>query len=266
MSAPGDRRIVVLLHAGFVVAGMATTLLGPMMPLLMTRWSLSDASAGVLFTAQFSGQTLSTIGSTWLTARLGDRPTLALGMAVTSAGIAVMAVVPWPYGAAAAFGYGLGLGLVLPLTNFIVAALRPARAAASLSLLNVSWGVGAVLWPLVVRLSMAAVPSAVAPLAALTALTAGLAAVLYADRQAWPVRGGAKAAAAAAGEQAPAPVAAAAPAPGAAPAPVPVRATPACPRARLPSLWAMAWMVTKSLRRSRHCWPPAPWADWSGIG
>ena len=219
MSAPGDRRIVVLLHAGFVVAGMATTLLGPMMPLLMARWSLTDAAAGALFTAQFSGQTLSTIGSTWLTSRLGDRPTLALGMAMTSAGIAVMALVPWPYGAAAAFGYGLGLGLVLPLTNFIVAALRPARAAASLSLLNVSWGVGAVLWPLVVRLSMAAVPSAAAPLAALTALTAGLAAVLYADRQAWPVRGGAKAAAAAEGEQAP--VAAAAPAPGAAPAPRP---------------------------------------------
>ena len=240
MSAPGDRRIVALLHAGFVVAGMATTLLGPMMPLLMARWSLTDAAAGALFTAQFSGQTLSTIGSTWLTARLGDRPTLALGMAMTSAGIAVMALVPWPYGAAAAFGYGLGLGLVLPLTNFIVAALRPARAAASLSLLNVSWGVGAVLWPLVVRLSMAAVPSAVAPLAALTALTAALAAVLYADRQAWPVRGGAKAAAAAGGEQPPAPVAAAAPAPGAAPAPVPAPAPGPPAVARGP---AVGWLV-----------------------
>ncbi len=223
MSAPGDRRIVVLLHAGFVVAGMATTLLGPMMPLLMTRWSLSDASAGVLFTAQFSGQTLSTIGSTWLTARLGDRPTLALGMAMTSAGIAVMALVPWPYGAAAAFGYGLGLGLVLPLTNFIVAALRPARAAASLSLLNVSWGVGAVLWPLVVRLSMAAVPSAAAPLAALTVMTAALAAVLYAERQAWPVRSGAKAAPPArpAGGVPPASVAAAVTSPGASPVTLP---------------------------------------------
>ena len=188
MSPPGDRRIVALLHAVFVLAGMATTLLGPMMPLLMARWSLTDAAAGALFTAQFAGQTLSTFGSTFLTSRIGDRNALALGMFVTAAGIAAVALSSWPYGAIATFVYGLGLGIVLPLTNFIVAALRPATAASALSLLNVSWGVGAVLWPMVVRLTMAVAPADAAPLAVLGALTAALAIVLVGVSR-WPERG-----------------------------------------------------------------------------
>jgi fucose permease len=40
---------------------------------------------------------------------------------------------------------------VLPLTNVLVAALNPARAASALSLVNVSWGVGAMLWPAIVQ-------------------------------------------------------------------------------------------------------------------
>ena len=56
---------------------MATTLLGPLLPLLASRWALSDASAGALFTAQFSGQLTATTLSTLITARLGERRTLA---------------------------------------------------------------------------------------------------------------------------------------------------------------------------------------------
>ncbi len=201
---PADRRAIVLLHAVFVVAGMATTLLGPMMPLLLTRWSLTDAEAGSLFTAQFAGQMSSTFLSSLVTRRLGDRHTLVVGLAVTAVGVAAMSAVPWPAGIAAALLYGLGLGLVLPITNFVVAALRPANAAAALSLLNVSWGVGAVLWPLVVGLTVpgtaasagaviahgtstlpAAVPGTGTPLLILSGLTAALAAVLALERG-WP--------------------------------------------------------------------------------
>ena len=55
--------------------------------------------------------------------------------------------------------YGLGLGCVLPVTNILVAALAPARAASALSLVNVSWGAGAMVWPLVVA-TLAGVHSA----------------------------------------------------------------------------------------------------------
>lgn len=186
MTSADDRRIFVLLNAGFVLAGMATTLLGPMMPMLMTRWALSDASAGTLFTAQFTGQTLSTVGSSLLTARVGDRRALTVGLLVTAVGVAALGLTPWPLGALAAFVYGMGLGLVLPITNFVIASLRPADAAAALSLLNVSWGVGAVLWPLVVRMSTAGVSHPAPPLLLLSTSIALLGGMLLARPGIWP--------------------------------------------------------------------------------
>ena len=65
-------------------------------------------------------------------------------------GVGAVGVVPASLGWLAVLVYGLGLGCVLPVTNILVAALAPARAASALSLVNVSWGVGAMVWPLVV--------------------------------------------------------------------------------------------------------------------
>ena len=130
---------------------MATTLLGPLLPLLASRWAMSDASAGALFTAQFAGQLTATTLSTLITVRLGERRTLALGFTLVAVGVSAVGFVPaslsWP----AVLVYGLGLGCVLPVTNILVAALAPARAASVLSLVNVSWGVGAMVWPLIVN-------------------------------------------------------------------------------------------------------------------
>jgi MFS transporter, FHS family, glucose/mannose:H+ symporter len=188
MTAGADRRVIGVLHVGFVLSGMATTLLGPMMPLLMSRWALSDAAAGTLFTAQFAGQMLSTFGSSLLTTRLGDRRTLALGALVTAIGITALTVVSWPFAILVAFVYGTGLGLVLPITNFVVAALRPANAASALSLLNVSWGLGAVLWPLVVRVSMGGLAGN-APLLMLGAAMGVLSVLLLSRAESWPAGG-----------------------------------------------------------------------------
>ena len=45
---------VVPYYVGFVIAGMATVLLGAILPVLSTRWSLTDLQAGSLFAAQFT--------------------------------------------------------------------------------------------------------------------------------------------------------------------------------------------------------------------
>src|SRR3989442_1650438 len=44
----------LLVHAAFVLTGVMTTLLGPMLPVFSARWSLSDSQAGYLFTAHFA--------------------------------------------------------------------------------------------------------------------------------------------------------------------------------------------------------------------
>jgi FHS family glucose/mannose:H+ symporter-like MFS transporter len=130
---------------------MATTLLGPLLPQLASRWALSDASAGALFTAQFFGQLTATTLSTLITARVGERRTLAIGFLLVAVGVGAVGVVPASLRALVVLTYGLGLGCVLPVTNNLIAALSPARAASALSLVNVSWGVGAMTWPLVVN-------------------------------------------------------------------------------------------------------------------
>jgi fucose permease len=129
---------------------MATTVLGPLLPLLAARWGLSDVAAGSLFSAQFTGQLTATTVSALITARLGTSGTFALGYALIAAGVGGLGVVPaalsWP----ATLVYGLGLGCVLPVTNNVAAAMSPGRESSALSLVNVSWGVGAMVWPLVV--------------------------------------------------------------------------------------------------------------------
>ncbi len=152
---------------------MATTLLGPLLPFLASRWAMSDASAGALFSAQFFGQLTATISSTLITARLGGRRTLAIGFALVAVGVGAVGVVPaslsWP----AVLIYGLGLGCVLPVTNILVAALAPARAASALSLVNVSWGIGAMLWPLVVNALTGVSPAGATTLLAVASMAVG---------------------------------------------------------------------------------------------
>lgn len=143
-------RTLVVLNFGFVVAGMATTMLGPLLPLLTARWHITDAAAGTLFSAQFLSSMTATVLSPTAAAKIGSRSALALGFLLMGLGAGIVGVAPFGVGVAGTAMYGLGLGLVLPLTNIVVAALLPMRAASALSLVNVSWGVGAVLWPLVV--------------------------------------------------------------------------------------------------------------------
>ena len=139
------------LHIGFVVAGMATTLLGPILPALTQRWAMSDVVAGSLFTAQFLSSMTATLVAPATAARIGARGALALGFSLLAAGTFTIGISPHAIGIVATVVYGLGLGFVLPLTNMSVAAIRPDRAASALSLVNVSWGIGAVIWPMAVR-------------------------------------------------------------------------------------------------------------------
>ena len=137
-----------LLHASFVLTGVVTTLLGPILPILVTRWGLNDWQAGLLFTMQFAGSmmavALSSVGMT----RLGLRATLASGATLMASGVAALAGGPLALGYGAVLCYGIGrLGVTIPATNLAVAEQYAARRAAALNLLNLAWGVGAVTAP-----------------------------------------------------------------------------------------------------------------------
>ncbi len=135
-----------LLHAGFLLAGFGTMLLGPTLPLLSRRWHLADAQSGLLPLAQFCGATL---GGSTVSARLGRG--LLAGLASATAGFFVFALTPhFVVGLAGLLVAGFGIGRTISCTN-ILAARRPSArhsTSSTLSWLNFSWSFGALLSPL----------------------------------------------------------------------------------------------------------------------
>jgi FHS family glucose/mannose:H+ symporter-like MFS transporter len=139
-----------LLFTGFVVTGFVTTVLGPVLPWLTARWSLTDAAAGALFTIQFTGSIVAGALSGLIVARIGSSRTLATGYALMATGLAGLALGNREVGTLAIGVAGVGLGFVVPTTNLLVARLTPEHAAASLGAVNFCWGIGAATWPVVV--------------------------------------------------------------------------------------------------------------------
>lgn len=157
-------------HAAFVLTGAVTTLLGPVLPWLSAKWTLSDASAGYLFAAQFAGSMAGTALSAALVRRQGFRRALALGLTLMAAGTGVLPLAGWPNALAFVSCYGVGLGITIPAMNLFVAEASGDRRGAALNILNLAWAAGAVVGPPV----FAAVWASGRPDAFLTGLSAAL--------------------------------------------------------------------------------------------
>ncbi len=141
-------------HAAFVPIGIVTVLLGPLLPILSSRWSLNYEQAGWLFTAQFLGSTAGVLGSGFLVARRGFRLAILAGLLVIALGVGTLAFSGRPLGLICILCDGVGLGLAIPAINLFVAGANPERRSAALSLLNFFWSVGAVASPFIVGLAV----------------------------------------------------------------------------------------------------------------
>ncbi|HEY8563223.1 MAG TPA: MFS transporter [Pyrinomonadaceae bacterium] len=139
------RSLKILLHAGFFLAGIATVIIGQLLPILKEKFALNDEQLGNFFPAQFAG---SVIG-TFLTNRLGKQnrflPASFAGCFSMGAGVLMLNFGSYELCLAGFFVNGLGIGLTLPSINMLVLELNPARGAAALSVVNFFWGVGAII-------------------------------------------------------------------------------------------------------------------------
>src|SRR5258708_25287625 len=82
------RKLLILLFAGFVLSGIATTIVGPMLPIFIRRWSLDDGQAGLFSTIQFLAALAGTLASSAIAAWWGYRPAFVMGYALLGAGLA----------------------------------------------------------------------------------------------------------------------------------------------------------------------------------
>lgn len=120
-----------------------TTLLGPLLPILIARWSLSDQRAGLFFTAQFCGSMVG-VASIGPLLKRGYRYTFVCGFGLIATGVAGLNLGTHIATLAAAAVFGCGLGQTLSSANLWVAEIATARRVAALSILNLMWGIGAI--------------------------------------------------------------------------------------------------------------------------
>ncbi|WP_433972105.1 MFS transporter [Tunturiibacter lichenicola] len=153
VTAPDEDRIALFRMLGpvffyFFVAGIATVMLGPLLPALIQHWQIQDSQAGTLFTADFLGQ----LCGAWIAAR-NLRGSLLYGSALSALGCATLSSLSFGNAHIALFCIGVGLGTGLTAGNIIAGTTLPSARARLLAILNVAWGLGAIACPLLLRIA-----------------------------------------------------------------------------------------------------------------
>jgi fucose permease len=137
-------RFGLLVHFAFFLTGIATVLIGQVLPIISRRFALDDLQAGYFFPAQFAGSIAGTVLSTWFS-RAGRLPeATALGCLAMAGGIGLMAAPGFELCLAGFLLNGIGIGLILPSANLLVIETHEGNTASALAVMNFCWGVGAI--------------------------------------------------------------------------------------------------------------------------
>ncbi|MDI3254883.1 MFS transporter [Pseudacidobacterium ailaaui] len=142
MSQKPSTLLLVALYCGFALTGVGTTLLGCALPSLAAAWRLNDSTSGLLFAAQFVG---SSTGALLVRSPL-EKCVLRgyLWMVIFGS---LIALSPGHLAPLFFIGFGLGLGQAMTATSMVFGRIYSTRRGASQSLLNATWGLGAVICP-----------------------------------------------------------------------------------------------------------------------
>ena len=135
---------VVMMQFAFILTGLGTAMLGPLLPLLTKQWHLLDEQSGFLLFAQFCGSFLGGATMSWRLKR-----GLLLGIAASTVGLFAFAFSPGlSLACPALFVTGFGLGHSITAVNILAGQRYTEKRASALSLLNFFWSFGAMLAPL----------------------------------------------------------------------------------------------------------------------
>src|SRR5579875_1200385 len=129
-----------ILALSFLLAGLGTVVLGPLLPRLLHDWQLSDQRGGLLLLAKIVGA---------FTGGVSIPRRLRLGI-LAGHGLAAVGFVAFAESNGLAFALpalflsGLGLGEIIASTNILAGRRWPAHVGSALALLNFFWSLGAV--------------------------------------------------------------------------------------------------------------------------
>ncbi len=129
-----------VLATSFLLAGLGTVVLGPLLPRLLHEWQLTDQRGGLLLLAKFVGAFAggAAVPNRLRLGILAGHMLAALGFAIFAASSGLGLALP------ALFLTGLGLGEIIASTNILAGRLWPQHTGSVLALLNFFWSFGAV--------------------------------------------------------------------------------------------------------------------------
>lgn len=137
-------RMVFPLYFAFLFTGIATVLLGVVLPRIAVQHQLSDSQSGILLTTQFAA---SACGALFV--RRHFARTLLRGYLLMAAGAACLALAPAPEAIAAIAIFALGLGMAMTSSSLLVGQIFCDSRGSAMSILNFCWSIGATLCPII---------------------------------------------------------------------------------------------------------------------
>lgn len=175
----GPARLVVVVCVAFFAAGMVAAVLGPAIPDFARRTGAGTVAVGGALTALFAGALTGQLGAGLLLRLIGQRRILAAGMLVALIGASGLASAASLSTLLAAAGcLGLGFGTITVAGNVLAA--EASGGAGPLNLVNAMFGVGAIVSPALVSLSIVALGDGIPAIWTVPAvLAAGLALLLF---------------------------------------------------------------------------------------
>ena len=148
---PITTRGTALLHVNFLLTGIVMTFLGPMLPILASRWAMSDAVSGRLYLTQFISSMFGMLSSAPVVRMRGYRFTFIIGLILMAGGMALLASGTFAQGIIAVAILGFGHGITTPAGNLRTADINPHGSASALNVINAVWGFGAMSSPLLLK-------------------------------------------------------------------------------------------------------------------
>lgn len=147
---------LALVCAVYAAAGTTLAAVGPSLPSLATNVGEDVATVGAQFTAFAGGTVLVQAVTAWAGERLGQRAVLGAGAALLGLGALAESLSPslLLLLLGALLG-GLGFGCVLSGGNVLVARLFAARGTSALNFVNLFFGVGSIVGPLLAGVGLA---------------------------------------------------------------------------------------------------------------
>lgn len=135
-------------YLAFIGLGISGTLLGPTFQSLTRKFEMPLEDAGIFTALQFGGVSVGVLLFGWILDRINARWMLSGGALLMGSGLLLISAAETLEAALIGAGMlGLGYGALDVAPNMVIVALNPKRASAALNLLNVFYGVGAVIGP-----------------------------------------------------------------------------------------------------------------------